>query len=147
MNHEYFRRVGFKGKHGFAEEALPYGNPIHAAGQFAVPVPHFDGVSYAPAVQFRVTGDHVVGYPGAFATGGGAQADDAAEGLISGDMEAALVQRSAQTAGYVDVFGEEHTARVWRPPEYGLVVAVPGKYAAAVGEDEALCGEVSAQCE
>src|SRR5680860_236649 len=147
VNHQHLGCVRFQGKHGFAEEALPYGKPIHAAGQLAVPIPYLDGMGNAFAVQFGVTGDHVVGYPGAFAAGGGAQADDATEGLIGGYPEAALVESSAQASGDVNIFREKHAAWVWRPPEYGLLFAVPGEDAAAVREDQSFRGEIATQRE
>jgi len=103
MNHQHFLGIGFKGEHGFSEEAPSYGKAIHATNQFVIRVPDFDGVRDALPMQLAVACHHVVCNPGPFCPGLGAQANDSGESTVGRNGKMLAVQRSPQALGNVDL--------------------------------------------
>ena len=91
-------------------------------------------------MKLAIAVNHILGDPGAFGTGVGAEADDAGESLVGGDGEIAAVEGAPEASGDVDLFREKDASGAGGPPEYGLVVAEPGEDAVAVGEFEPLGG-------
>ena len=132
-------------EHRLAEEQPAQRQAVESADQLAV-LPGLHRMGDAAAVQFEVGLLHRRGDPGAVgvAARGGAGADHRGEVLVEGDREVAAAQGLAQAARDVQLFREQHHARVGRPPEERLSVLVPGEAAVPIGGQQALRAEVAA---
>ncbi len=63
---------------------------------------------------------------------------DVAKAPVERNTEEAGAQASFQAARHVELLGEEDGSGIGRPPQDGLIVAVPGKDAVAVGFEQSL---------
>ena len=70
-----------------------------------------------------------------------------AEALIECDLEQAGTKASFKAARSVEFFGKEHGPGIGRPPQDGLIVAVPGENTVAVGFEQSLWSEVASDSE
>jgi len=70
--------------------------------------------------------------------------DDLGKTLVKCGGKDSTAERFVQTFGYVQMLWIQNGTGVRTPPENGLVVSVPGKYAFAVGAEESLTGKITA---
>src|SRR5690242_17651093 len=108
-------------EHGFSKKHTAEAHAIESTGE-RPGAPHLDTVPTPEAVQLEVSGTHLGGDPGAGARGArcGASVDDAREIVIDRECETAVAQRLGETARAMKLLGEEHRARIRRPPKHRL---------------------------
>src|SRR6267378_974499 len=123
----------------------PQAHPVQTTHQRAV-APDLYAVSVLEAVQLEVGGAHVGGDPGAGTCRArrSAPIDDGGEIAIHRVTEAAVAQRLGEAARAVKLLGEQHRARIGRPPQHRLTRRVPRKDPPPVRCDEALGRQVAA---
>lgn len=112
---------------------------VGSADELAVD-PDFDGVGVTGLMKSVVGVNEGFGDPGAgraVGAAGGAGSHDGDEGLVEGDLEAALGEGAGKAAGEVEpVEGEDGAAGRVVPGEEGPVAIGHGEYALAItGED------------
>src|SRR5690606_5554260 len=87
------------------------------------------------------------GDPGAVLPGArlpGACSDHAGKGLIIGDLKPSGTDYLPHAFADFQFVGEQHKPFVWRIPQNGYIVAIPGKNAVLVSRQEPLWPEVAA---
>jgi len=130
----HLRRIGLKGKHGFAEEHAAKEQTVQAANQFPVR-PRLDRVRVTKTKKVDVSPDHLRSNPSAeLAVSWGASTglNDTGECRICPNVEPPLFDPFSQRARDPKVFDLEHHAGVGAPPQNGLTRAVPRKNAAPI---------------
>ena len=117
-------------EHGLAKKGSAQGQAVEPAHK-CFPLPGLDGVGKACLVKLHVGFLHGRPKPGFFSHAAGLY--HSGKCLIAGYAKVGLSYGAQGPFGTVVVFGENDTAGIWTPPEYGLALIEPGKDAFAVG--------------
>ncbi len=76
-----------------------------------------------------------------------AAAYDVTEGRVEADLRRGSANLAAQAPRQVEVARQQHTARIWRPPEQRLMLVIPRKNAVSIRVQQTLDAEVAAGSE
>lgn len=134
------------GEHRFCEECSTDRYPVKAADQLSF-LPGFNGMRIALFVKCCVGVEHLCCDPGAavwvLRSWSCAMLHHVPKAAVERDCEYSGTKASLQAARDMKFVGKEDGPGIGRPPQDGLIVAVPGKYPMAVGFEQPLRAQVA----
>ena len=142
------RGFGFGVEHGFAKKSPAQSHAVKAARQRAVP-PGFNGVGIAQGVQALIGRNHLRDDPGSGRGGArcGAGSDDPSKSPVQGKGKRPAAQGPGAAPGQMKGLQRQHATWIWRPPEHGQALFIPGEDAPAVGRQQAFGPQVTPQAQ
>ena len=138
------------GEHRLCEKGASERHSVEPTDQLSF-LPGFNGMGIAEFVKARIGCEHLRSDPRAavwiLRPWFGAGSHDSAKAPVKRDAEYARTKTPLEAARDMEFLGKEHGPGIGRPPQYGLIAAVPGKDAVSIGFEQSFRSQVAADGE